>query len=140
MAKRRRTTSTTRLATKAAELSLAAPVVVAHRLARMGAHGASPSARDRRELERMTSEKVLAFYQSWAAMGMQAYANQFALVQAMSRSAMRAMLTGMAPVPAMKSVARRRARNDATRILTAGIAPVHRAAVANAKRLSRRRK
>jgi hypothetical protein len=140
MTKRRRPAASTRLARQAAELSFAAPVVIAHRLARMGAAGPSPSARDRREFERMTSEKVLAFYQSWAAMGMQAYANQIALTQSLARSAMRAMMTGMAPMPAMKRTVRRHAPSDMTRILAAGIGPVHRAAVANAKRLSRGRK
>ncbi len=140
MARRRSRTTSTRLATKAAELSFAAPVVIAHRMARMAAAGTSPSASDRREFTRMTSEKVLAFYQSWAAMGMQAYANQVALAQSLSHSAMRALFTGVSPASAMKQSAGRRARGDATRILTAGIGPVHRAAVANARRLSRRRK
>jgi hypothetical protein len=137
---KRRPAASARLARQAAELSFAAPVVIAERLARMAAAGPSPASRDRREFQRMTSEKVLAFYQSWAAMGMQAYANQIALAQSLSQSALRAMMTGASPLTATKRQAKRRARNDATRILAAGLEPVHRAAVANAKRLSRRRK
>src|SRR5262249_62098179 len=56
---------------KLAELSLAAPQVVAMRTARMLAVGANPNARDRREFQRMGTEKVLAFWESMQAMGLE---------------------------------------------------------------------
>ena len=55
-------------ATKAFELSIAAPQVIAHRTARMLAAGANPGARDRLEMQRMATEKVFAFWESMHAM------------------------------------------------------------------------
>ena len=54
-----------RLAAQAVELSLAAPQVVAQRVARISRAGATPSAADRREFTRMGAEKVAAFWQSY---------------------------------------------------------------------------
>jgi hypothetical protein len=45
------------------EISVSAPVVIAHRTARVAAGGWPPSARDRRELTRMVREKVDVFGQ-----------------------------------------------------------------------------
>lgn len=118
----RRKSSPARLATDLAELSLAAPAVVAHRTARMAAAGLTPSQRDRDEFLRMGSEKVAAFYQSWSAMYAQAFAAQWQLAQAMSTGALGA---SQALQKAMLST------------LSAGLAPVHRKAVSNAKRLGR---
>ena len=52
-------------ASQLVDLGIAAPQVVAHRLARMAAAGTTPSARDRREftgmvLEKQTAEQALA--------------------------------------------------------------------------------
>ena len=55
-------------ATKAFELSITAPQVIAHRTARMLAAGTNPSARDRREFQRMGIEKAFAFWESMHAM------------------------------------------------------------------------
>jgi hypothetical protein len=126
-----------RLATQAAELSLAAPQVVVHRLARMASAGATPSAADRREFARMGTEKVAAFWQSWFAMGLSAWQQAWQ------------PWTGAWGWPATPFAARARrgagaaavaeASRAAGRILAAGLAPVHGRAVANAKRLARRR-
>lgn len=112
--------NSTKLATQSAELALAVPQVVAHRLTRMALAGAQPSARDRREFHGMGQEKVLAFYQSWFAMG-------WAVVQAMQKAWL-AMLQG-ARVPLI----------DTQHVLSQGLAPVHRRAKSNAKRLARTR-
>jgi hypothetical protein len=48
-------------------LAFAAPEVVAHRLLRLWAAGASPSLRDLQELQVMWLEKCAAFYESWTA-------------------------------------------------------------------------
>ena len=67
----------------------------------------SLSARDQAEFSRMGIEKVAAFYQSWASMWTAAVAVQYDMAAA------------------------------ATKVMSAGLDPVHKKAVANAKRLSR---
>ena len=131
----RRTRKTMPLATKAAELAFAVPQVVAHRVARMTIAGPSPSARDRREFQRMTHEKVTAFQDSWNAMAKQAFhANQL-----LAASFLRAFwLPSRRGTPSATAAAARLQR-AALGVLDKGLAPVHRTAVANAKRLARTR-
>jgi hypothetical protein len=107
-----------RLARQATELAVAVPQVMAHRLTRLALAGPLPNARDRREFLQMGQEKVHAFWQSWFAMG-------WAMVEA-SQQAWIAVLQG-ARVPLL----------DAHGILARGLAPVHRRATANARRLAR---
>jgi hypothetical protein len=130
---RRRRSSYSSLALKSAELAFAAPQVVAHRLARMSVAGASPSARDRREFERMHTEKTSAFAESWLAMASATMLAQ----QAMAMSAVQSFWS--APLGGRRhgQAARRRARQSALDIMSRGLAPVHRTAVANARRLAR---
>ncbi|MBI5278364.1 MAG: hypothetical protein HY854_18130 [Burkholderiales bacterium] len=109
-----------RLSRQATELAVAVPQVIAHRLTRMGMAGAFPNARDRREFHGMGREKVVAFWQSWFAMG-------WAVVRA-SQLAWIATLQG-ARVPLV----------DANDLLSKGLAPVHRKATSNARRLARLR-
>ena len=123
-----------RLARQAIETSIAAPLVVAHRLSRMAAAGSPLSARDRKEFTRMGMEKVWAFQQSWAAMWMQMAANQFDLVRATMAS-----LTSASRGRHASSALQSAWSGAANRMLSAGFAPVHKAATANARRLSRRR-
>jgi hypothetical protein len=113
---------------KAAELSIAAPQVVALRAARMLAAGANPSARDRREFERMGTEKVLAFWESMNAMGLE-------MAKAQQQYALQAMRHWWSPWLSPWSAAA-----SATRILEKGLGPVHRRASANARRLRRLRR
>ncbi|MFT3816422.1 MAG: GNAT family N-acetyltransferase [Rubrivivax sp.] len=56
-----------------AEMAVAVPQVVGHRVACMTLAGPAPSARDRREFERMVDEKAVAFAQSWQAMFLRAW-------------------------------------------------------------------
>jgi hypothetical protein len=112
--------SSSRLARQATELAVAVPQVMAHRLTRMALAGAQPNARDRREFHGMGQEKVVAMWQSWFAMGT-------AVVQAQQKIGL-AMLQGTR-VPLV----------DTQRILSHALAPVHRKATANAKRLARTR-
>lgn len=101
--------SANRLARQMTEIAWAAPQVVAQRVTRMVAAGPKPGARDRREFTNMGLEKVAAFQQAWWAMG---------------AAAMRASATAwMNPLGAAVSV------------MNAGVAPVRRKAVANARRL-----
>ena len=64
----RRTRKTPSIARQAAELAVAVPQVIAHRLTRLALAGPAPSARDRREFQRMGAEKAAAFAESWNAM------------------------------------------------------------------------
>ena len=95
------------------------------RTARMLAAGASPDARDRREFQRMGTEKALAFWESVNAMGL-------AMAAAQQRYALAAMCRWWSPWPNPWSVAQ-----STTKILEKGLAPVHRRASANARRLRR---
>lgn len=113
---RRRSSAT--LQRKTAELALAVPQVMAHRLTRMALAGAQPNARDRREFHAMGHEKLLAFWQSWFAMGW-----------SMTRACQQAWLT-------MLQGGRVRPF-DAHGMLAQGLGPVHRTATANARRLAR---
>lgn len=133
MNKRRITHPAGRLATQTLELSIAAPQVVAHRVARMARGGTRPSAADRREFVTMGAEKVTAFRQSWSAMAAMAVETQWRLWQAWS-----ALALGPWSARSTRRAADRSAQ-AVGRLLSAGLAPVHARAVANARRLSRRR-
>lgn len=105
-----------RLSRQASELAIAVPQVVAHRLGRLALAGPWPNARDQREFHTMGQEKVHAFWQSWFAMG-------WAMMEAAQKSWI-AMLQG-ARVPLV----------DVHHVMARGMAPVHRKATANARRL-----
>lgn len=121
----------TRLATQALELGLAVPEVVARRVMRMALAGPSLSAADREELLRMSAEKFSAFYESWNEMLLAAY-----------RANLRLFLSAPAwwsmawPRPARRAstASLQRAALD---VLGSGVAPIHRRAVRNVKRLRR---
>lgn len=129
MPSRRRRSS---LPVQLAELGLAAPQVVAHRLWRLAAAGVSPSARDRREFARMVHEKTAAFGEAWWAMAWQAVHLQQALWLSWWSAGPLA-----ATQPGAKRALERRLRRGARSIAASGLAPVHRVAVANARRLAR---
>ena len=96
---------------KAAELGVAAPQVIAHRLTRMALAGHRPSARDRKEFTGMVLEKQLAFSRSWIA-------------------AWQGMFSAQAELAAW-------AWRHSGAIANAAIAPIHSKATSNARRLSR---
>jgi len=129
-ARRRRSLS---LSAKTAELAFAVPQVVAHRLLRMAHAGPHLSARDRKEFKRMVTEKTSAFGEAWNAMALQTMlANQ-----ALAASWLRALwVPSLARRPSAAAVAAD-LQHAALGVLGKGMAPVHRKAVANAKRLSR---
>ena len=60
MARTRRSTGPQAASRKMAELGVATPVVMAHRLTRMALSGARPNARDRQEFTGMVWEKPVA--------------------------------------------------------------------------------
>ncbi len=128
MATRRRRRSKS-LAVQSVELCFAVPQVIAHRLARMAAAGASPSARDRAEFQRMGSEKIAAMNEAWAAMAAEAFrANQ--------EIALSLWFPWINPKSTFNKASRQISRAGLD-ILGAGLAPARRSAVANAKRLGR---
>jgi hypothetical protein len=125
----RRSRRSKSLAVKTAELAIAAPQVIAHRTLRMAMAGASPSARDRNEFHRMGAEKVAAVAESWNAMAFQAFrANQ--------QLALSCMQSFWFPWLGVRSPSRQMT-NAALGILGKGMAPIHRRAVGNARRLGR---
>ena len=135
MATRRRRKSRS-LAAQTFELGIAAPQVIAHRVARMASAGKSPPARDRAEFHRMGVEKIAAANEAWTAMATQAFLEnqKFALTFMQSL-----WFPWMRPTPTVKSVSRQLNR-AVLGILGKGMAPVRRRAVSNAKRLGRIRR
>lgn len=121
-----RRSSSHSLALKAGELAFAAPQVIAHRLTRMAQSGSSPTAADRREWMRMSSEKLAAFNESWFAIGLETWRIQ--------QRQMLALMTSFA-TPWTATYTSAKAQRDATALWGRALAPVHRRAVANAKRL-----
>jgi hypothetical protein len=129
----RRTRAKSSLALQAAEIALAAPQVIAHRLTRMALSGPRLSERDRKEFALMVAEKNAAFTEAWQAMATHsARANQ-ALAASLLKSLL-GVAHGKRPSPA-RSVAQ--LHHATLGVLGKGLAPVHRKAVANAKRLAR---
>ena len=140
---------------KATELAIAAPQVIAMRAARMLAAGANPGAADRAEFSRMCTEKVQAFWESLFAMGAQTvrtnheYASRAALqwwrlwatpwwLAAMRSGAhvMGSLPRAAALVSAPSAGQQKRATS---KLVAAGLGPVHRRATRNARRLARKR-
>jgi hypothetical protein len=121
------------LAAQTFDLGIAAPQVIAHRLARMASAGTTLSARDRAEFQRMGMEKIAAVTEAWTAMATQAFLEnqEFAL-----RFMQSLWFPWMRPTPTAKSVSRKLNR-AAMRTLGKVLVPVRRRAVANAKRLGR---
>lgn len=116
----------------ATEMAFAVPQVMTHRLTRMALAGANPSARDRKEFERMSAEKVDAFYESWMAMGMQA----LRFNQQLWLESVQLFWTPWTVRESIQAFPQQmnQAAND---ILDKGMAPVHRRAMSNAKRLGK---
>ena len=117
--------------TEAAQLAFAVPQVVAHRVARMALASPVLSVRDRKEFQRMGTEKTAAFMESWNAMAVQALRANQALTMSFARSFWSSSLTAGAVATQLQSAA--------LGVLGKGMAPVRRRAVANSKRLARTR-
>ncbi len=113
-------------ALKTWELSVAAPQVVAHRMMRMAMAGSSPSLRDRKEFSRMGEEKVEAFGESLMAMS-----------TAMFLTGQELALQSVRQWWSMWGGAGFDMSDTYHKVLSKGLAPVHRRATANARRLGR---
>ena len=128
--------------TRSLELSFAAPAVIALRSARMIAAGTTPTAADRREMSRMVSEKVGAFSESWAAMAARQQRAQIDAWMQFMRVCWTSWFAGpmaFASLVGAPRAAQRRMRRAQTAVLASGLAPLHRVATANLRRLSRTR-
>ena len=121
------------MAAKSVELAFEVPQVVAHRLTRMVVGGTVPTKRDRKEFNTMISEKQIAFSQAWVAMA----AETFRLNQSIAASLFGDFLFPRSRTMASSASLSRKMQSAANSIVGKGLAPVHRTAVANAKRLGR---
>jgi hypothetical protein len=146
------------LGMKAMQMSTAAAQVIAIRTTRMAAHGLNPDAADRREMTLMGAEKVDAFTRAGqalatgalplvAGMAGQAFRTSMDLFNASTRLAASRTLpqtlarqreladTLMRSAPSAQHGA---ASNATARLAHRALAPVHRKATANAKRLTKK--
>ena len=129
----RRTRKSNSVALKSVELAMAVPQVVAHRVTRMALAVPRPSDRDRKEFQMMIHEKHAAFAQAWGDMAMQALRANQALTASVLRSF---FMPFSCKKPSAASVVAQ-VQNAAIGVLGKGLAPVHRKAVSNARRLAR---
>ena len=117
------------------ELGIAAPQVIAHRMAGMARANTAPSALNAAEFHRMGAEKMAAVSEAWAAMVTQAILEN----QKFALRFMQSVWWPWMPTFTMKGVPRQLSR-AAESALSKGMAPVHRRAVANARRLGRNKR
>lgn len=134
---------------QAAEIAMAAPLVIALRSARMLAAGVEPNARDRREFRRMGVEKGQAYVESMNAMAMQTYRE--CVLHAMrlwwaACCSPRTMLswcstprsrTMSVPLFGFSAQSQKEFQRSFLKVLERGLMPVHRRATGNARRLMR---
>lgn len=118
---------------QSSELASASSQVVAHRVTRMMLAGPTPNKRDRTEFTRMVNEKHQAFAESWLAMAAQSLVAQQAIATTAWRSLCYPWLGGGATPGAMAE----QMQQAGMGVIQKGMAPVHRKAVANAKRLAK---
>jgi hypothetical protein len=121
------------VATQVIELALAAPQVASHRLMRLSLTGRSPSLRDRREFYLMASEKVEAFYESWNAMLLEMLAANLNFMF----GAVRFWCSPWSDLKRAPNAFSKHGRRVALAVLGSSLAPFHRRAVSNARRLRR---
>lgn len=138
--------------TKLVELATAAPQVVAMRTARMLAAGAHPAPADRVEFSRMHTEKAQAFWESMLAMGAQMaranleYGSRAATQCWRAWASLPWITTARTLVPTIPSLLRGSGLDAVaphrvvSKIVEAGVGPVHKRTTANARRLQRRKR
>ena len=130
-----RKTTTQAFSQQAAELGVAAPQVVRHRVRRMALAGAFPSARDQKEFKLMGQEKIDAFQESWQAMAIETILAQQKLGFSMLNSLLRGWPVGWNGAWAQPLAFPLQAATMG--VLNKGMQPIHRRAMANAKRLNK---
>ena len=121
------------LARKSAELAIAAPQVISHRVARIALATPTLSDHDRKEFQMMVHEKHTTFAESWNAMAMQMIRTNQTLAASLLRVFLNPTLHHMSSAATVAV----HVHNAAIDVLSAGLAPVHRIATSNARRLVR---
>ena len=99
----------------------------------MAIAGPTLSARDRKEFHLMVAEKMAGFGEAWIAMVLQTIRANQAVAVSLFRAFWAPSLRRRASTTAVAA----QLQSAALDILAKGLAPVHRKAVANAKRLAR---
>lgn len=113
-----------------AQLALAVPQVVAHRLIRLAMASPVLSERDRKEFKLMSEEKTAAFSESLKGMAIEAARANLALTTSF-------LVPFWLPLLKRKPFAVvTQMQTAALDVLGKGLAPVHRGAMANARRLA----
>jgi hypothetical protein len=121
------------LSRKYTELTIAVPQVVAHRATRAALAGPIMSERDRREFQRMVNEKQAAFAQACLEMALPMLRINLQLMTALFR----AFFAPFSLTTPSLAAAGAKAHHAVVAVLGKGLAPIHRTAVLNAKRLSK---
>jgi len=129
----RRTQKSTSLTVKSMEVALSVPQVIAHRVTRMAFAGPKLSDRDRREFQMMVNEKHVAFAQAWSDMAMHA----FRANQTFTASMLHLFFSFFSYKKPSAASAAAQLQNAAIGVLGKGLAPIHRKAVSNARRLAK---
>ncbi|OZI43627.1 hypothetical protein CEK29_10805 [Bordetella genomosp. 5] len=130
MASRRRGSAAS-LSRNTAELALAAPQVIAHRMTRLALAGHPWSERDRKEFTLMGMEKAGAFAQAWNAMA-------WASMVSGQTLALQWWAACFAPWLGSRNTGQfvRQWQQAGLGVLGKGLAPIHAKATANARRLA----
>lgn len=123
------------VATRSAELAVAFPQVVAHRVIRMAMSGPTLSERDRKKFQLMVAEMKTAFAEAWQAMAIQSVRANQALATSLFRSFW-SWSPSLKGKPSAGKVAAQ-VQSAALGVFGKGLAPMHCKAVANARRLAR---
>ena len=120
---------------KVLDLGIAAPQVVAHRLARMALAGPVPSARDQKEFAGMVLEKQMAFAQSWWAAWNAMLQGPWSMAWSTWQTALSGGMLGGSPWAMWKLTERSSA--PVAKVVNAALTPIERKASSNARRLAR---
>jgi hypothetical protein len=134
----RRTRKAKSLAVKSMELAISVPQVVAHRVAQMAIAGPKLSKRDLKEFEMMVSEKYATFAQAWSGMALHAFRANQALLTSMFHFFFSFLTPFQSKWPSAAS-ASAHAQNAVIGLWSTALTPIHRKAVANARRLAKSR-
>ncbi|MFV0678878.1 polyhydroxyalkanoate granule-associated phasin [Ottowia sp.] len=129
-----------KLSRRSGELAQAVPQVVAMRMGRMMGAGWLPAASDQQEFFRMGAEKFEAFGESWQAMMAQTALSQQQFANWWIGLWWGAAMSGWTRWPTAGHVSTRAGEHWANAMLDIGLhglAPVHRRAVNNARRLEK---
>ena len=123
--------SALKYARQTAEMNTAAQQVIAHRMTRMLTAGATPSARDRAEFQRMFTEKGAALVEAQ----MQMAQHWMRMHQALAADVVQTWSAWWAAPLSLSTPGARHSATAFANAMTRSLSPFHRRAVANAKRL-----